>query len=85
MYTLFIYLCRNFLCRNSDADTAAHVPFQLEVVWLVLRCDESVTDEKVDENEAAVGLELSCLKSFDHVWHAHELWSACHLSGTYGE
>jgi hypothetical protein len=50
------------------------VPHELEIVWLVLRRDQRVAHEEVDEDETAVGLELAALKGRDCLGHREELY-----------
>jgi hypothetical protein len=44
---------------HSDPQPPRHPPPDLEEVWLRFGQDEAVSDEEVDEDEPAVGLELA--------------------------
>ena len=62
------------LGRNPNTDATAHVPPELDVVALVLRRDEAVADEEVDEDQAAVGLEFAVCEALLGLLDGHELY-----------
>lgn len=77
LYVLFAYCLNYQLWRSVErARSISHATIQvtfrplddLKVIWILLWCNEVVTDEEIDQDQPAIWLEFSFVKRFDDFW-----------------
>lgn len=68
---MFGWLSRS--CGDSTAEPSFGPPHDFKVRRLVLGRDESVADEKIDEDETAVGLEIARVQSLNRLGQRQQL------------
>lgn len=73
---------------NSDAVSSMKPVSNLDIVWLVLRRDETVSDEEIDNDHTAVWFEFAIMQGLDDLRDSPKLLvssASCERISTYRE
>lgn len=65
--------CRSKSLRNGQAQASVASGSNFKEVGLVLSRDDAVADQKVDNDQTAVGLEFTCMQTLEDIGYTHEL------------